>query len=237
MPLEPSGSICEAQGHGPYWWIQFICFQSPLQDVDTGEEDIAGDEEGDGVGSMASMGALVGSAAQEIAGGNLHVDILGTEDGNAGEVAVEFDNHIFVDEGMAQVELYGAEAAADVGTLEELVVEIELLLAKGDVDLLDVLAIATDMGEVVDRGGGFAPPHYQGQAYDNNQYRQEEFAHQIVGYDVLRSKEQQHADAQPQEGGHFVARGEEGIKAGHDDEEGPPAIEDKIVVDNAQQIK
>ena len=49
---------------GPTGEFNSFVFNPPLQDVDTGEEDIAGDEEGDGVGSMASMGALVGSAAQ-----------------------------------------------------------------------------------------------------------------------------------------------------------------------------
>lgn len=96
------------------------------------------------MGWTGDAGALVGDAAEKVAGRDLHIEILRAEDGDTRKIAVEGDDKVFGDGGAAKVDLYRAETAANVGSLENLIVEIDFLFAKGDGNLFDVFAIAAD---------------------------------------------------------------------------------------------
>lgn len=101
----------------------------------------------EGLKAVSGLGAAVAVDAGE-GGVNavFDADALGDSDFHAAEAAVDADDGTVADVGIAQVEAHEAEADMHVGTLEGLAVIAVVLLAEGDVDLVQLAAVEDDRG-------------------------------------------------------------------------------------------
>ena len=113
--------------------------------LDAAEVAVAFEVEG-----LKAVGVLGVAVAVDAGEGGVNAvidaDALGDTYLHAAEAAVDADDGTVADVGIAQVEAHEAEADMHVGTLEGLAVIAVVLLAEGDVDLVQLAAVEDDRG-------------------------------------------------------------------------------------------
>ena len=184
----------------------------------------------EGLGSVGGRGAAVAVDAGE-GGVDAVVDAnaLGDTDLDAAEAAVDIDDGTVADVGMAQVEVGKAEGGAHVGPHKRLPVEVIVLLAEADVDLVHLAAVEDDgvgvLGGVAVAGGTLLVEEEEREAPHNGNEAEHVFPDVVPRDDGAGGEEEQDADAAADDGAGLILVAEDVDEAGDDDEEGPPAVE------------
>lgn len=196
--------------------------------LDAAEVTVAFEVEG-----LTAVGGLGAAVAVDAGEGGVDVvidaDAFGDTYLHAAEAAVDADDGTVADVGITQVEAHEAEADMHVGTLEWLAVIAVVLLAEGDVDLVQLAAVEDDRGGRLAGVAVAAAPlvveEQQRHAPHHSDEADHVFPYIVPRNDAAGGEEEQDADAEADDGAGLVAVAEDIDEAGYDDKECPPAFE------------
>ena len=154
---------------------------------------------------------------------------------NATEATLHLDDGTVEQIGTPQVETDEPEAGLYVGTLETLTTEIELLFAEHRVNLTYLATVLVNQLQVINRLNVsimytktiFAEKEYRDAIHHCHQ-ADDEFPKVCPGDSATSCQHEQHTDADADDGSAFVLSGENGGKAGDDNEQCPPTFKGEV---------